>query len=200
MLYHCGGKVKGQLLPGRVVKPVVQAPALADPTIPRGVWIRHPPAQVPGIPGIGRAGDSRKGCAGGPAHLSPPSSPRSPPGPALLQGSLRLRTRKRWRAGLQGRRHHHPDQPDRRKLVRGHDQRPVGLLPPQLRGSAGSATSVKRHRSRPLSARAGPSLHSTSILTLALSGGGAVLSLRHLGVRLPPGNKPEGSNDPPTPP
>lgn len=58
---------------------------------------------------------------------------------------------------------------------------------------------MKRHRSRPPSARAGPSLHSTSILTLALSGGGAVLSLHHLGVRLPPGNKPEGSNDPPTP-
>lgn len=119
--------------------------------IPRGVRIRRVPAAA--IPGTGRAGRLRTGVlrgSGSPLFSPPPSvSPRSPPGPALLQGSLRLRTRKRRRVGLQGRRHHHPDQPDRRKLVRGHDQRPVGLLPPQLRGSAGSATSVKRHRSRP---------------------------------------------------
>lgn len=92
----------------------------------------------------------------------------------MLQGALRLRTRERRRAGLQGGRHHHPHQPDRRELVRGHDQRPVGLLPAQLRGSAGSATSVRgisappgpAPRSRPLRG-AGPSLHSTSVPTPA---------------------------------
>uniref|UniRef100_A0A670KH41 SH3 domain containing GRB2 like 1, endophilin A2 n=1 Tax=Podarcis muralis TaxID=64176 RepID=A0A670KH41_PODMU len=69
---------------------------------------------------------------------------RSPPfGPAVLQSAVRLRTGERRRAGLQGGRHHHADQPDRRELVRGHDQRPVGLLPSQLRGSSGPATSVK---------------------------------------------------------
>lgn len=75
--------------------------------------------------------------------LTRPRCPRSPPGPALLQSPLRLRARERRRAGLQGGRHHHPDEPDRRELVRGDDPRPVRLLPAQLRGSAGPATSVK---------------------------------------------------------
>uniref|UniRef100_A0A670K925 SH3 domain containing GRB2 like 1, endophilin A2 n=1 Tax=Podarcis muralis TaxID=64176 RepID=A0A670K925_PODMU len=76
--------------------------------------------------------------------LQPRPQSLSPPfGPAVLQSAVRLRTGERRRAGLQGGRHHHADQPDRRELVRGHDQRPVGLLPSQLRGSSGPATSVK---------------------------------------------------------
>lgn len=69
-------------------------------------------------------------------------SPHSSDGPALLPSTLRLWTRERRRAGLQRGRHHHPDQPDRRQLVRGHDQRPVGLLPHQLRGYPGAAPSL----------------------------------------------------------
>lgn len=89
---------------------------------------------VAGVPG------ARAGLCG--VLLTCPHCPRSPPGPALLQSPLRLRARERRRAGLQGGRHHHPDQPDRRELVRGDDPRPVRLLPAQLRGSAGPATSV----------------------------------------------------------
>ncbi|XP_015507131.1 endophilin-A2 isoform X3 [Parus major] len=105
-----------------------------------------------------------------------------PPGPALLQSPLRLRARERRRAGLQGGRHHHPDEPDRRELVRGDDPRPVRLLPAQLRGSAGPATSVKRRRSRPEC----PELHSSS----------SPPSPRHLGARRSQGTNQKGPTAP----
>lgn len=63
-------------------------------------------------------------------------------GSAMLSSALRLWAGEwRW-AGLQGRRHHHPDQSNRWKLVRGHDQWPVGVFPHQLRGYSGAAPAL----------------------------------------------------------
>lgn len=82
---------------------------------------------------------------------SPASRPSLPsaPGPAKLQGAVRLRARERWRAGLPRGRHHHADQPDRRELVRGHAPRAVGLLPAQLRGGSGAPATVTTPPCRP---------------------------------------------------
>lgn len=84
--------------------------------------------------------------------LSP--SPYSPHGPAMLSCPVRLWPREwRW-TRLQGGRHHHPDQQDRRELVRGHVARQLRLLPRQLCGYPGGATplgrqvSVRRHDDR----------------------------------------------------
>lgn len=63
-------------------------------------------------------------------------------GPALLPSALRLWARERRRAGLQRGRCCHFDQSDRWQLVRGHDPRPVWLLPHQLCGNPGSLTSL----------------------------------------------------------
>lgn len=60
----------------------------------------------------------------------------------MLPGALWLWARERGRAGIQGGRRHHPDQSDRRQLVRRHDPRPVGLLPNQLCGYPGAAASL----------------------------------------------------------
>ncbi|XP_060038017.1 endophilin-A2 isoform X2 [Erinaceus europaeus] len=73
-----------------------------------------------------------------------PEPQHAAPGPAELQGAVRLRAGERRRAGLPRGGRHHADQPDRRELVRGHAARPVGLLPAQLRGGAGAAAAAVR--------------------------------------------------------
>lgn len=71
------------------------------------------------------------------------------PGTAELQGAVWLWARERRRAGLPRGRRHHPDQSDRRELVRGHAERPVGILPPQLRrGPRAVATLMQREGAR----------------------------------------------------
>lgn len=64
-------------------------------------------------------------------------------GPAVLPLAVRLRTRERGGAGLQGRRHHHPHQSDRRELVRGDDKRRVRLLSHQLRRGPSAPTPMR---------------------------------------------------------
>lgn len=67
------------------------------------------------------------------------NSPRA----AELQGPVRLWAREWGRAGLPRRWHHHPDQPNWWKLVWGHAERPVRILPSQLRRRPRSIATLK---------------------------------------------------------
>lgn len=74
---------------------------------------------------------------------SDPNRNRSAHGPAVLPLAVWLRTREWGGARLQGRRHHHPHQSDRRELVRRDDQWRIRLFSHKLRGGPSAPTAMR---------------------------------------------------------